>query len=379
MNSVTSSTLGLAQSPITNAPRDAARHIFVVGNSRSGTTMMAQILGRNVRVHMLNELHFIEGIVSPAAFASHDPVLPQTAIDLAARILCIDANGYYNQADLHCFRSRAQAILDAAGTGQPPLTHAELFAKVIRAASYDAGKIIACEQTPHNVFYIPQILTLISGAVVINMVRDPRDVLLSQKNKWKLRRNGYRNVPLRETMRALFNYHPYITARMWRAAIFAGLQVQDARILTLKYEDVLCDPKASVQRVCAHCGIDYSPDMLEIRFQGSSSDHQAARNYDKVQIGINKSRADAWRQGGLSPAEITICQRVTAPAMACLGYDLVPAPRCGLLREIWVWSYLPIMITGALMLNLNKIKALGGLAKRRFSSRTLSRAETITE
>lgn len=37
--------------------------IFIVGNSRSGTTMLGRILGKSTYVHTFDELHFFEFLV----------------------------------------------------------------------------------------------------------------------------------------------------------------------------------------------------------------------------------------------------------------------------------------------------------------------------
>ena len=39
--------------------------IFIVGNSRSGTTMMLRILNNHQQLMVLNELHFFEQLWSP--------------------------------------------------------------------------------------------------------------------------------------------------------------------------------------------------------------------------------------------------------------------------------------------------------------------------
>ena len=39
--------------------------LFVVGNSRSGTTMFARMLGRHPSVHTVSELHFYEELWLP--------------------------------------------------------------------------------------------------------------------------------------------------------------------------------------------------------------------------------------------------------------------------------------------------------------------------
>ena len=81
------------------------------------------------------------------------------------------------------------------------------------------GKIIACTQTPNNLFYIKDILQEYPHAKVINMVRDNRDVLLSQKHKWKRKFLGAQGIPLFESFRSMFNYHPITTSLVWNSSL----------------------------------------------------------------------------------------------------------------------------------------------------------------
>ena len=54
---------------------------------------------------------------------------------------------------------------------------------------------VAVCQTPTNVYHLDKILNSFDQVKIINMVRDPRDVLLSQKNKWKRKYLGASEIP----------------------------------------------------------------------------------------------------------------------------------------------------------------------------------------
>ena len=67
------------------------------------------------------------------------------------------------------------------------------------------------------------------------MVRDPRDVLLSQKNKWKRKFLGANDIPFFELLRARFNYHPYTISKMWKTAVNRGcVKHQNVQTISLK-------------------------------------------------------------------------------------------------------------------------------------------------
>ncbi|WP_263786843.1 sulfotransferase [Salinibacter grassmerensis] len=60
------------------------RCTFVVGSSRSGTTMMGRILGRHPAVYTFHELHFFEQMWSPGAGTFTDRT---EAVEVATSLL----------------------------------------------------------------------------------------------------------------------------------------------------------------------------------------------------------------------------------------------------------------------------------------------------
>ena len=109
-------------------------------------------------------------------------------------------------------------------------------------------------------------------AVVINIVRDPRDVLLSQKNKWHRRFLGARNIPLTEAIRAWANYHPYTIARLWVAAVRTAMRyVGHPRFVSIRYEDLLKQPEETIRSLCSVTGLAFTEEMLDVPQVGSST------------------------------------------------------------------------------------------------------------
>ena len=83
-------------------------HIFIVGNSRSGTTMMGRILSRNTSVFTFKELHFFGNI-----FSSDDKkILKETeSEELLSKLLCIQEHGIFNFKDYKKFNKISKRIL----------------------------------------------------------------------------------------------------------------------------------------------------------------------------------------------------------------------------------------------------------------------------
>lgn len=329
--------------------------VFVVGNSRSGTTMMGRILGRHPSVKMFRELHFFEELWSPDdGPGDWDEA---AAVRLAATLTSIEREGYMAERNPQAWLAEGERIVAAlpAGAHGP----GDVYRAFLKAELRIAGKQVACEQTPRNLFYLQQIFELFPDAVVVEMVRDPRDVMVSKKYKWKRLFLGDTKRPVRAALLSWANYHPLITPRLWAAAVRAGGDSEGRRnVLRVRFEDFLREPEATVRSVCGRLGVEFHADMLDVEQTGSSS---AA---DSSATGVRQDAAGRWQRGALNSTEIATCQRIAAAEMAALDYPLVRARR-NPLRLLGYYALVPIKLAAALVLNLGRLASLSGAIKRR--------------
>ena len=329
--------------------------IFVVGNSRSGTTMMGRILGRHPNVHTFGELHFFGQLCAPP-FSSKSS---QEEIEkLASQLHCIQREGYRTHGNPRRFLSEAQTFLESLTTY--PETQATLFEAFLHYIAAENGRTIPCDQTPRNVFYIADILQLYPKARIINMIRDPRDVLLSQKRKWKRRFLGGSDMPMKETFRDWMNYHPITISYIWRTAVTAAEQfLQHERVTSIYFEELLAHPEATVKHLCDFVGITYTHAMLQVPQVGSSVAEDQPQ-----QLGINPHRAHSWRDGELSSAEIYLNQTITASFMKMHNYDPVSIRPNIASLALHLLAF-PVKLVGAFLFNLDRMKSIRQTLKRR--------------
>src|SRR4051812_35060133 len=162
--------------PIAISVNDVASPIFVVGASRSGTTLMSRVVSRTGPVRALAEVHFFERLYTPGS--GPDTLGHDDAVDLAARLVHTQHKGlFYRQGTPDDYKNEAEQIVSAAngtGRGVAPL---KVYGEFLSTDARRRGGEVACDQTPRNVFYIRDILSAFPDARIINMVRDPRAVL----------------------------------------------------------------------------------------------------------------------------------------------------------------------------------------------------------
>lgn len=331
--------------------------IFIVGNSRSGTTMMRRVLGNHPDVYMLEELHFFEQLWSTD---DKNRILGHTAaVTLASRLLFIQRDGYLSTPDTSKHKAEAEQLVDKMTTPLYPheVLRAFLFHETLRN-----GKTIPCEKTPQDVFYIAEILELFPDARIVNMVRDPRGVLLSQKRKWQRRTMGAGFMTKKEQRRLRINYHPITISKLWNSSIRAAAKFKDhAQVHHVIFEHLVNDSEKEVHALCQFLGIDFHAHMLQIPQVGSSNEADKPDAF-----GIKTERAGNWEKGGLNKAEIWFCQHICGEHMRLYGYDVKPVGANPLLI-LWYYISFPFKIILAILFNLHRMKNIFEAIKRRLS------------
>ena len=322
--------------------------------------MMGRILGKHPSVYTFGELHFFGQLCAPP-FSSESR--KEEIEKVASQLHCIQREGYRTHGNPRRFLGEAQAFLESLTIY--PKTQAALFEAFLHHGAAENGGTIPCDQTPRNVFYIADILEIYPKARIINMIRDPRDVLLSQKRKWKRRFLGGSDMPIKETFRDWMNYHPITISHIWRTAVNAAEQfLQHERVTSIYFEELLAQPEATVKRLCGFVGVTYRREMLQIPQVGSSVAEDQPQ-----ELGINPHRTHSWHSdttgGELSSAEIYLNQTITAALMKKHNYNPVSI-RPNLIDLMLHLLTFPVKLVGAFLFNLDRMKNIHQTLKRRF-------------
>lgn len=301
------------------------RMIFVTGASRSGTTLLSFILRRHPQVLGLPELQYFGEFADPRRIESPWP--RRTLLRAAEAIYARHETGVRmatlqrcDPAEIASYASHRAGILvsDLPPEGRNPYG---VFAAAMRDLAREAGRTMICEQTPRNIFYAEALLETYPEARIVHMVRDPRAVMASQKKRWKRRRllANPEALSRADALRAWVNYHPYTMATLWARATAEALRLSShPRFLMVRFEDLLSHPRETVQKVCAHVGLEFQPGMLDVPQINSSHESSAAG----PRRGLNPDAIDAWRRS-LNRSEIAITERLCRVEMILNGYELL--------------------------------------------------------
>jgi hypothetical protein len=152
--------------------------------------------------------------------------------------------------------------------------------------------------------FIGSLFAMFPDAQYINLVRDPRGAVASQ-------------IPMGwdEPDVAM----PAATAR-WEAAIrrtdgFAR-RLRPDQFLDLRYEDMVSDPRAALERVCAFAGLR-ADDAIETMIDKRRS--KVRGPHKRIAEPVSTVSVERWRER-LDPHQVALVERATAPFFDRFGY-----------------------------------------------------------
>ncbi len=320
--------------------------VFIVGNSRSGTTLMAYILGNNKEIYSFNELHFFERFwTKDNSFFSR-----KRAYKVLHELLCCAREHPFVKCKKGLFDNDIEKLLN---NKEFPVDGVEVYRDFLFYETEKMGKQIPCEQTPRNLFYLDTVFEYFPNAKIIYMVRDPRDTTLSQKFKWKrIFKTKNEPYPLWEAVRNFVNYHPFTMSLLWKSSANAILPyLNSENVMCVKFESLLDSPEKVVKNVCDFIGIKYHSSMLDVPYAFSSiyKDKMGKKGFDK-------KRSGNWKRF-LSDTEVFIVEKVNKDLMEKFGYSLSTTNPKILGLVYYFVVFLPKMVF-AVLFNLTRNKSL---------------------
>ena len=320
--------------------------LFIVGASRSGTTMMSRILGRHSTVFSLNELHVFGDLITPNSLA--EGLNRDQQKDLITSIFKREEHGIW-QAQRPLEKPESVDSVLQRLANQEHVSKAEVFAESVRAIAGNKQCEHVAEQTPRNIFYASALLETYPQAHIVHMVRDPRAVLASQKSKWRRKFLGGDAIPFLEMLRMWLNYHPITLSKLWISANIQSSELQsNNRFHTIKFEALLEQPEHELTVLCSGIGIDFESNMLDIDHVGSSHQHNTAKA-----SGVSNTTVESWRSS-LSRAEHWVSEKLCGQTMKQFGYTSDYQGVFPIISMLLLLFRFPIHIFGVIALNFDR-------------------------
>ena len=249
--------------------------VFVVGVSRSGTTLMRNILEGSSQVAICNENHFLGHLLASEGVrqqlrrrfgAGRDD-------DTARRMVAFIYDDLLRGSKLR--RPSRQWIWTTRHVTREEMlrrflatdrSDRALFELVLRSYAELRGKPIMGEKTPAHVRYVDTIFEWFPNARVIHMVRDPRGIYASEVRRRTLTATSMPYRLLRQMRPALAPFALVQTTLAWLESVSLlerNARKHAGRYLHVKFEDLVAEPEAEIRRICDFIGIPFEQRMTE--------------------------------------------------------------------------------------------------------------------
>lgn len=280
--------------------------IFIVGLPRSGTTLLASMLSTHAAIDCGPETFFFARLPSDPTKLLDPAGWPDRALDYVGGLRLRDA-------PVHELYGRTRQEIRAFLVARPP-SLAAMLESLTASRAAARGKRRWAEKTPRHLGRLEVIRRTYPKAAVIHVVRDPRDAAMSMTR-----------VPFASDS-LIANL--YLCARAEAAAV--PLLTGDARLLTVRYEDLVIDPGAELRRVSRFLGESFDPRMLDPG--RAPADLAAGHEWwkGKETQPLDRSRVEAWRRE-MSKADKRIGAVICHDMICAYGYEGAVRPLGGVL------------------------------------------------
>jgi len=234
---------------------DAQLPLFVLGMPRSGTTLIEQMLSSHGAIHGAGEIGLLSSVLQRLKSWEHHL---GSGLDYPE---CM-----YQLSQEHAAQ-QAKTLLE-----------------MLRGYHSDAKYII--DKLPHNFEHIGLIRLLFPKAPIIHVLREPRDVAISNYfTDYQAKYGGMGFAyDLKDIGKQLVDYRSLM--QHWNSLPFHP-------ILTVKYEDVVDDPEGQARRMLDYVGLPWDDGVLN--HQNLDREVKTASVW-QVRQPIYKTSREKWRR-----------------------------------------------------------------------------------
>ena len=232
-----------------------------------------------------------------------------------------------------------------------------VFEALLSLWAQGQGKSRWGEKTPNHLHFWPFIEASFPNARVVHIVRDGRDVALSQ-------------------IKAPFGPKTIATAaERWVKFVerirAVGSRIGMGRYVEVRYEDLLARPRETVTQVVQLIGEPYDPAMLQFHIGATAAGTDAVNDIN-IRQPLLVGNAGKWQEG-LSRGKLLVFEAIGGKTLEECGYERVTnvEPMRGLERAYYrYFQHLPIKIFS---MARNRAGIAEGLERERIRWRLIAR------
>ncbi|KAA3606091.1 MAG: sulfotransferase [Planctomycetota bacterium] len=265
---------------------------FILGSQRSGTTLLRLVLNAHSQVAIPEE-----GTAFLPLIQRRDPSLSAAELQQCLKYLRSSPHLHLWNVDLEDLAAPLQD-LDSCSTERILQAFYQGYGRL-------HGKTVVGEKSPSFSNLWASIPRHLPEAKILWIVRDPRDVFLS----WR-KMDPNKSDPLAFAFDWKFKQRGWVQAmrrKAWPESWFL-----------LRYEELVTEPQATVEKICQFLEIPYEAEMLN--FFESSSKFIGTHHSEKIFQPVSRGSVEKWRKE-LEIGSRAIIERVNRREFQIAGYQ----------------------------------------------------------
>ncbi len=271
------------------------RPFFIVGMPRSGTTLLQAMLMSLPGLYVVNEAQVMSFVYRHRRkFGDLDDAAGFDRTIAAIRDVCA-------ATELPVDWPALEAELRAT-----PRTHVQLFDTLLFHIQQRRGARRVGDKTPPHLLYVDELLAAFPDAQVITIIRDGRDVAVSQR----IFDEPVINVAIR--------WRLYQRRHFRLAAKYSPGQYTHVR-----YEDLVLHPQRELERLCAFLDEPFDASVLDYHERTHTGFARRESHKLRTLEPVTGDRIGRYREK-LSRNDIAIFQAVAGGCLRQLGYPIEP-------------------------------------------------------
>jgi hypothetical protein len=242
-------------------------YVFIVGSTRSGTTLLQRLVNAHPQIAVVHETHWIARY-----FEKRQGVTPEGFVtpELIPRLL-----EYHRFPKMKVGREQLERLIDS----DEPVSYSSFVSSIFDLYGQRKGKCLVGDKTPSYVLNIPTLHRLWPTAKIVHIIRDGRDVCLSMLY-WK-------KAHVAAGRLTTWTEAPVSTTALWwkqrvRLGREDGIALGPELYYEIRYEALVSQPATECAALCDFLGLPRDDTMLRF-YEGR----------EKPDFGLDAKRA--WR------------------------------------------------------------------------------------
>ena len=270
--------------------------LFVVGVGRSGTSLLQSMFASNPAVCYLPETSFIRRYLVTGRLGKVYATGGKKAV---YEVLAGD--DVFKRVGVN------EVELIEGVDGEPRHYEKEIFCRLARVRCGDSLAWVG-DKDPRLVEFLPLLPELASKVAVIQVIRDPRDVLLSKKKAaWSRNAHVWKHIFANRVQLGL--------GRQF------GMDILQDEYHELIYEDLIAEPEKVLCSLCDAIGVPFDAKMLNFGEAARDLVANDEVSWKKETFGpLLATNKEKWK-AGLSTREIALTELCCRQAFDIAGYQ----------------------------------------------------------